>query len=91
MEMNLTQYYVEIIVIACLIVGYIMKKWIKDVDNKFIPTVVCVLGAVLNIVISGLSVESVVYGALSGLASTGLHQLIKQITEPGARKEEEGC
>ena len=81
MEINLTQYYVEIIVIACLIVGFILKKWIKDVDNKFIPTVVCVLGAVLNIAISGLSIESIVYGALSGLASTGLHQLIKQITE----------
>lgn len=84
MEINLMQHYVEIIVIACLIVGFILKKWIKDVDNKFIPTIVCILGGILNIAISGLSIEAAVYGALSGLASTGLHQLIKQITEEEA-------
>ena len=36
------QLYVPIIVVACLVVGYIVKMWIKDVDNKYIPTIVTI-------------------------------------------------
>ena len=42
----LGQLYVPIVMAICLLVGYIMKHWIKDVDNKIIPTVLAVLGAV---------------------------------------------
>ena len=73
--------YVPIIMVACLIVGFIVKKWIKDVDNKWIPTIVTVLGAVLGFVINGASFEAVIAGAVTGLASTGLHQLFKQLIE----------
>lgn len=75
--------YVPIIMVACLIVGFIVKKWIKDVDNKWIPTIVTVLGAVLGFVINGASFEAVIAGAVTGLASTGLHQLFKQLIEGG--------
>ena len=36
----------------CLVVGYILKHWIKDVDNKIIPTVVAVLGVVVSVAAS---------------------------------------
>jgi dipeptide/tripeptide permease len=39
------------------------------------------VGAVLNAIVSNLSVESVVYGAVMGLASTGLHQGFKSFVE----------
>lgn len=77
----LTEHFVVVVLIACLIVGYIIKKWIKDVENKYIPTILAVLGAILNAVVSGVSVETIVYGALTGLASTGLHQAFKQFIE----------
>lgn len=79
----ITDLYVPIIVVACLIVGYIIKKWIKDVDDKWIPTIVTVLGFVLGGITMGWKLEALVAGALSGLASTGLHQLFKQIIEGG--------
>lgn len=74
-------YFVLSVVLACLIVGYIIKKWINDVDNKYIPTVVTVFGMVLNLAVSGVSVESAIFGAFMGLASTGLHQAFKQYIE----------
>lgn len=79
----ITDMYIPIIVVACLIVGYIFKKWIKDVDNKWIPTIVTIIGLLLAGVTSGWSIQSLVAGALSGLASTGLHQLFTQIIEGG--------
>lgn len=78
----ITQLYIPLVVIACLIIGYIMKKWISDVDNKWIPTICCVAGAVLACVAQhGISIDIIVAGAVSGLASTGLHQAFKQLID----------
>lgn len=63
--------------IACLIVGYIVKMYVADVDNKYIPTIVCILGAVLGVVRGGFALEVIVGGALSGLASTGLYEMLR--------------
>lgn len=78
------QLYVPIIVVACLVVGYIVKMWVKDVDNKYIPTIVTILGAFLGGMTLGWTLQSIVAGAVSGLASTGLHQLFKQLIEGGS-------
>lgn len=78
---ELTKYFVLVVIVACLVVGYIIKTSFNFVPNKYIPTILAVLGAILNPFVSGLSVESVVYGALMGLASTGLHQVFKQFIE----------
>ena len=78
----ITEMYVPIIVTACLIVGYIIKKWIRDVDNKYIPTIVCIFGAVLGCIISqSIHINVIVAGAASGLSSTGLHQAYKNLIE----------
>ena len=78
----ITDLYVPIIVVACLLVGYIVKKWIADVDNKYIPTIVFVLGAVLGCIVNHtITVEVIVAGAASGLASTGLHQAYKNLID----------
>ena len=83
----LSEYLVLVIVGICLCVGYIVKKWIKDVDNKFIPTICAALGVVLAIWLNGWSVTPAIIlsGLLSGLASTGLHQLFVQYLNKGAR------
>lgn len=78
---QLTQYFVLVVMVACLVVGYIIKTSFDKVPNKYIPTILAVVGAVLNAVVSGASVESVVYGALTGLASTGLHQAFTRFVE----------
>ena len=83
---QLTQYFVLVVMIACLVVGYIIKTSFDRVPNKYIPTILAIVGAVLNAVVSDVSVESVVYGALMGLASTGLHQAFTRFVE-GERED----
>lgn len=73
-------YFSILIVVICLIVGFILKKWIKDINNKWIPTICALLGVAISIWIGGgLTPETVAIGLVSGLASTGLHQLVSQI------------
>ena len=80
---QLSQYFVALVLIACLIVGYLIKKSFDMIPNKYIPTILAVLGAALNVLVKGPSVESIVYGALTGLASTGLHQAFTRFIERG--------
>lgn len=79
----LTKYYVLVVVVACLVVGYCIKHatFLKKIPNDDIPVILAVFGAVLNAMVSGVSVESIVFGALMGLSSTGLHQQFKAFIE----------
>lgn len=82
----ITQHYVPIVLVACLVVGYCIKHitWLEKISNEYIPTILAVLGAVLACVANGtLTLEGIVYGAVTGLASTGLHQMFKQMIEIG--------
>ena len=66
----------------CLILGFILIKWIPDKNNKYIPTILAFTGAILGCIInSGITIENIVQGAFSGLASTGMHQLFKQFID----------
>lgn len=84
----LSDYMVPVIVGICLCVGYIVKRWVKDVDNKFIPTLCAVLGVLLAVWMGwgNLTPEVLLQGMVSGLASTGLHQAFTQLLN----NEEEG-
>lgn len=78
----LTEYYMPVVVVACLIVGYCIKhiSWLDKVSNQYIPTILAVLGAVLACVANNtVDLNTIVYGAFSGLASTGLHQAFTRI------------
>ena len=85
-----SEYFVLVVLVACLVVGYVIKSSLNFIPNKFIPTILAVLGAVLNAVVTGLSVESIVYGAVMGLASTGMHQAFKQFVENKKGNDPEG-
>ena len=76
-------YYMPIVLVGCFCVGYVMKHWLPT-DNKWIPTVMLVLGAVLGCIANGaLTLENIVCGGVSGLASTGMHQMLVQLIENG--------
>lgn len=85
----LTEYFVMVVLVACLVVGYIIKHatFLKWINNNDIPVILAVVGAALNMFVSGLSVESAVYGAVMGLASTGLHQAFSRFID-GNKSEE---
>lgn len=61
-------------------VGFVMKKWIPT-DDKWIPTVLLILGAISGAILFGFQYEGIVKGMLSGLASVGLHQVFYQFVK----------
>lgn len=75
----LNEYYITIIVGICLCVGYILKKS-TSLNNKYIPLTMGVLGVILNIWLNMDFTPSILLGGLfSGLASTGLYELFKNL------------
>lgn len=71
----------------CYIVGLIVKA--SGLDNKWIPIICGVSGAVLGLVALYISVPdfpaadpltAAAVGAVSGLAATGMDQAVKQIS-----------
>ena len=83
MDLTFLQSYTVIVIVGlCLVTGYICKKWIKDLENRWIATLVTILGICINMWINkSISPEIILAGAFSGLSSTGLHQLFKQLLE----------
>lgn len=79
----LTEHFVLVVILACLVIGYIIKhaSFMKWVPNDDIPVVLAFIGAAANLFVSGFSFESAVYGAVMGLASTGMHQAFKKFVE----------
>ena len=84
--------YIPVVMIACLVLGFILKKW-YPLDNKWIPTILVAVGAVLGCVANGgIILDGVVAGAVTGLASTGLHQAFKQLLKLDAPEStEQSC
>jgi hypothetical protein len=84
----LTEYFVLVVVLACLCVGYCIKhgSFFEWIPNNDIPVILAVFGALLNLFVSGYSIESAVFGAFMGLASTGMHQAFTRFIE--GKKEE---
>ena len=71
------EFTIPIIVAACLAIGTVMKYWLPT-DNKWIPTVLLIVGAVSGAILFGADYEGIVKGMISGLAAVGLNQLFKQ-------------
>ena len=84
-------YMVMAVVGICLCVGYIIKFVIANkVLNQYIPLIVCVLGIFVNLWINGFTVspEIILAGMLSGLASTGMYEMLRNFIESFSKKEE---
>lgn len=81
----LRDYIVIPVIIACLVIGYCIKhiKWLKKVSNEYIPTILVICGILIVIAVKWGEITPIVIisGAFSGLASTGLHQIFKNIIE----------
>ena len=79
----LVEYFAPVIVGLCLCVGFVVKKWVADVDNRFIPTICAVLGVALAIWINFpiVTPEVVLTGLFSGLAATGLFEAFRNLID----------
>lgn len=85
--MDLSNYATMLpIVIICYLIGYICKV-IKRIPNKYIPIIVGVVGGILAIPARKIMpdfpttdiITAISIGIMSGLTSTGVNQVFKQI------------
>ena len=84
MDINfMAEYMAPVIIGLCLCVGYVVKHWVADVDNKIIPTLCAALGVSVAVWMHWgcVTPEVILTGMVSGLASTGLHQALKQMLD----------
>lgn len=80
---------VAAITVICFLVGQIVKA--TGLDNKWIPVICGVFGAVLGVLGMFIMPEfpatdyltSAAVGIVSGLAATGINQVYKQLTKEG--------
>lgn len=86
----LTQYISIVVVGICLCVGYIIKNSLGFIPNKYIPLIMGVLGLIINILmnLNGITAEVVLGGLFSGLASTGLYEMFRNLIDKEWRKNE---
>ena len=77
----LTDYAIPLIVGICLCVGYIIKNLVpSDGINRFIPLIMGIIGVLLNYWVNQQFTAEVLLGGLfSGLASTGLYELFRNL------------
>lgn len=83
---------VPIIVILCYLIGEIYKVVFKGNEkaHKLIPSLLTLLGGLMGVVlyfadqeylgVAGI-VSALEIGLISGSASTGIHQILKQLTK----------
>lgn len=77
----LARYVVLVVLGICLCLGYIIKHSISFIPNKYIPLIMGVAGVILNLWINGweFTPEILLGGLASGLASTGTHELVRNL------------
>lgn len=66
---------------VCLCVGYVIKTSLDFIPNKYIPLIMLILGTILGIVtnLDNLSINTILTGMFSGLASTGMYEMFKNL------------
>lgn len=76
------EYIIPITAVTAFLIGALMKKWIEDKNDKYIPTFCAVIGVLFNFwVYREITPTIFVQGLASGLAATGMHQAVKQIRD----------
>ena len=77
----LTNFAIPLIVGICLCLGYIIKNIVpNDNINRFIPLVMGIVGVSINVWVNRVFTAEILLGGLfSGLASTGLYEMFRNL------------
>lgn len=71
-----------IILGICLLLGYVLKTAFDKFPNKYIPFVALCTGTIIAILINfsnGINAQVILGGMISGLASTGMYELLRNL------------
>lgn len=71
-----------LIVTTCLLIGNVLKYSFPNLPNRLIPLILGGVGVVFSILYNGsFSGQTILIGFISGLASTGIHQIKKGLLD----------
>lgn len=82
-----------LVLLGCLAVGFVIRNTniLKDKYNQWIPFIVAILGIIFAVWIEkNVNPETVIYGMISGLASTGLHQAFRSFLNIESKEDKNG-
>ena len=92
MDINFLFDYINPIILGiCLMVGFVLKTAFDKFPNKYIPLSALCMGTIIAILInlqSGINAEVILGGMISGLASTGLYELSRNMLNKDGKKDE---
>jgi ABC-type iron transport system FetAB permease component len=86
MDLTILTSFTNILIVGiCLCTGYIIKHSLDFIPNKYIPLIMACLGLALSICtnLDKITLEVILTGLFSGLASTGLHEAFKNLIKGG--------
>lgn len=76
-----TDYISVLTMVICVCVGYVVKHFVPgDMINRFIPLIAAVLGVAISVWSAmAFTPQVLAVGLVSGLASTGLYEMVDQV------------
>lgn len=84
--------YIDIVNLGiCLCIGFALKyaKVFERFGNQYIPLSMLVLGCIIGIIthIGNINATVILGGMISGLASTGLYEMMRNLLDKDGKKE----
>lgn len=82
MDIAIFNQFANVIIVGiCLCVGYVIKHSLDFIPNKYIPLIMACLGLIMSICtnLDKITLEVILTGLFSGLASTGCYEAFKNL------------
>lgn len=89
MDLTFLNGYINLVVLGiCLCIGYAIKQSLDFINNKYIPVIMLVVGTGINIMINLPNFNAIIVlsGMVSGLASTGLYEAMRNLVDKDGKK-----
>lgn len=92
MDLSFLTDYIDLVTLGiCLCIGFALKyaKIFERFGNQYIPLSMLILGTTINIVIhiGDINATVVLGGMISGLASTGLYEMMRNLLDKDGKKD----
>ncbi len=90
MDLSFLSNYINVVVLGiCLCLGYAIKC-IDFINNKYIPAIMLAVGTGVSILMNIPNINAIIVlsGMISGLASTGLYETMRNLIDKDGKKED---
>lgn len=92
MDLSFLTGYINLVVLGmCLCMGYVIKISLDFIPNKYIPLIMLLTGISISIIINlgNINATIILGGMVSGLASTGLYEAMRNLIDKDGKKDGE--